>query len=362
MDELPADPTVEVLAEVYEKVILSGEYPPILHTRARYIKSLKLVVNALRITRTRSLTPDKIKKFIADYQAEAVAKGREANSVKTSLNSILRNASGLFSQAALAGYADLGLVLCNPFKALKLRRVVIKGFSPLKPEILQGIWKKAVLLRDGNLTAPPPPASGGRWNEPDWRKPRPEAYLLLLLELGLGLRRHESDKAEWDWIFQDNEGRTYLEVKPTLYFIPKSKERRVIPLAKPLYDALLAFRKDGRFIVPGCDPKALSDYPQGKQPKNLVYRCDRHHRALSCWLRRQGVADGKPCHVLRKQFGSYVATTFGLYQAQKFLGHSGPQVTSDYYAGLVELPEINNAKELPDAPRLPIAQKNLVVD
>jgi integrase len=46
--------------------------------------------------------------------------------------------------------------------------------------------------------------------------------------------------------------------------------------------------------------------------------------------------------VLRKQFGSYVATAFGLYQAQKLLGHSSPQITSDYYASLVELPETNN--------------------
>jgi integrase len=118
----------------------------------------------------------------------------------------------------------------------------------------------------------------------------------------------------------------------------------VIPVADVLYEALKHyFRADAEFIVPGRQPII---YAPGKVPKNLVYRCDLHHRTLARWLRLQGIHDGKPCHVLRKQFGSYVATTFGLYHAQKFLGHSSPKVTSDYYAGLVDLPEINHVKLL----------------
>jgi integrase len=183
-------------------------------------------------------------------------------------------------------------------------------------------------------------ANRARWVKPDWRNPHPEAYLILLLELGAGLRRHEIDKAQKDWFFTDADGRVFLEVKATPFFTPKSRERRVIPVARILYDTVRPFfRDDSPFVVPGREPKI---YEPGKQPKNLVYRCDIHHRTLAAWLRLQGVNDGKPCHVLRKQFGSYVATAFGLYHAQKFLGHSSPKVTSDYYAGLVELPEINN--------------------
>ena len=165
-----------------------------------------------------------------------------------------------------------------------------------------------------------------------------------MLELGLGLRRHESDKAQRDWLFSDAQGRTFLEVKETPYFVPKSRERRVIPVSKVLYEAIEPYFRDGDpFIVPGRQPKT---YPHGKRPRNLVYRCDQHHRILSAWLRLQGIKDPKPCHLLRKQFGSYVATVFGLYHAQKFLGHSSPKVTSDYYAGLVELPDINHVKQI----------------
>ncbi|MDB6064061.1 MAG: hypothetical protein JWR26_269 [Pedosphaera sp.] len=347
VDEIPSDPTFDEFTKLYEKVMLSTEYPPAFPTRSRYVKGLNFMGRALRINRIRSLTPEKIKGFISDYQADGLAEGRLSGSVKTSLNSILRNCASLFSKAALAGYKDHGLVLANPVAGLKLRRVEIKGFSPLKPEVLQAVWQNAVLLRDGDpkATPPPKPKKGeaiDRWKEPDWIKPHPEAYLLLILELGLGLRRHESDKAQKDWFFEDADGRTYLEVKETPFFTPKSKERRVIPVAKVLYDTLkLHFRDDNLFVVPGRQPKI---YAPGKQPKNIVYRCDMHHRALASWLRLQGITDEKPCHVLRKQFGSYVATAFGLYHAQKFLGHSSPKVTSDYYAGLVSLPEINNTK------------------
>lgn len=339
VDLTPEDPTIEEFVDIYRAVISCVDCAPSHRTSERYIKSLRLVANAVDAKRIRALSPEKVKRFMVDYQDRQVRDGHVLESVKVSLNSLLRNTASMFSEAAIAGYADHGLVLTNPFKGVKLRRVAIKGFTPLKPEMLESIWKNAGLLRDGDSHASELPPRTSRWGEPDWRNPHKEAYVLLLLELGLGLRRHESDKAEWDWIFSDGEGRKFLEVKPTPYFSPKSGERRILPLSKEIYDALVAMKADEKFIVAGRSPKI---YPPGKQPKNIVYRCDMYHRVLAKWLRKQGINAGNPCHVLRKQFGSYVATTFGLYHAQKFLGHSSPKVTSDYYAGLVELPEINH--------------------
>ena len=228
----------------------------------------------------------------------------------------------------------------NPFKGAKLRQVKIKGYSPLRQELLDQIWQGAALLRDGDPKAREPEA-GNRWGSHDFRKPRPAAYALLLLELGLGLRRHEADKSQWDWIISDAQGRFFMEVKPTQYFMPKGKERRVIPLDKALHAALLAGKEDDIFIVPGR-PARL--YPAGVEPKNLTYRCEMDHRALAAWLRARGVVDPKPCHLLRKEFGSYVANSFGLFHAQKFLGHSSTSVTEAYYAGLTSLPELNSTR------------------
>ena len=91
------------------------------------------------------------------------------------------------------------------------------------------------------------------------------------------------------------------------------------------------------FVVDGLAPVARN--PE-TDLKSVTYRCDQAHRTLVAWLRKMGVDDPKPCHRLRKEFGSFVSTTFGLFYAQKFLGHSSPNVTSDYYAGLTDFPEL----------------------
>ena len=336
-DTPSTDPDIGEFADIYRDVMSRSETPPTKPTVEYYIRSLKLVCEHAGVSRLRHLNRTKIDGFVKNYQAKALGQGRDPDSVKTSINSWLRNAAAMFSGHALEGYARLGLEIENPFKGAKLRRVKIKGYSPLRQETLDEIWKEAVLLRDGDPKAPEPVPSG-RWSSHDFRKPQPEAYLLLLLELGLGMRRHEADKAQWDWIFSDAQGRTFMEVKPTQYFTPKGKERRVIPVDKTLHGALLALKKDDVFIVPGRAPHL---YAVGTEPKNLTYRCETHHRALAAWLRLRGISDAKPCHLLRKEFGSYVASSFGLFHAQKFLGHSSPVVTESYYASLVNLPDVN---------------------
>lgn len=339
-DRRSADPSIDEFAELYREAMSRCETPPTKPSIEYYIRSLKIICLHAGISRLSQLNRTKIDHFVKVYQKKALSKGRQPESVKTSINSWLRNAAAMFSQHALEGYARLGMVLENPFKGAKLRRVKIKGYSPLRQEILDDIWREAVLLRDGDPKAEQPDP-GKRWSSYNFRHPRPEAYTLLLLELGLGLRRHEADKAEWDWILSDAQGRFFLEVKPTQHFMPKGKERRIIPLDKALHDALAAGKHDDIFIVPGRPPRS---YHVGKEPKNLTYRCEQHHRALAAWLRARGVVDLKPCHLLRKEFGSYVASSFGLFHAQKFLGHSSPSVTEAYYAGLTSLPELNSTQ------------------
>ena len=166
--------------------------------------------------------------------------------------------------------------------------------------------------------------------------------MLLLLELGLGLRRKEADCSQWDWFFSDAKGRLCLEVRKTPFFTPKGKRRRIIPVQTVLWDAIHEWHQDGDvFLVSGNAPKI---YKPEEEPINVPYRCERHHRTLVAWLRMKGINDDKPCHLLRKEFGSYVATSFGLFAAQRLLGHSSSTVTEAFYAGLTNLPELNHAK------------------
>lgn len=334
--------TIDGFIQLFRESILTLDDAPAQITAERYISSLLIIARHLKLTKLADLTPEAVKRFVCEYVALGKKLGRAENSIKNSCNAVLRNAAAMFSRRLIAEYSGRGLAVKNPFEGQKLRRVEIKGYTPLQPEVLNKIWAEAQLLRDGNPSAPTPESSTGRWGPPDFKIPHPDAYLVLLLELGLGLRRNEADSAQWDWFFE-REGRYFLEVRETQFFRPKNKERRVIPVEKALHDALVAMRKQvSPFIVPGRLPKRLDDPKRAK--KSRVYRCDRAHRVLTYWLRQRGIDDDKPCHLLRKEFGSYVATAFGLFHAQKMLGHSSPQVTEAFYAGLTNLPELKHAK------------------
>ena len=97
-----------------------------------------------------------------------------------------------------------------------------------------------------------------------------------------------------------------------------------------------------------------SPYILGGDEKENVevfgYRRRSTLRIAATWLRDRGIETdklrGNPLHRLRKQFGSEVATTFGLFQAQKLLGHSSPTVTAKYYAAQTSLPDLMHVRIL----------------
>lgn len=353
--EVKAELSLDDFATLYRNLIPSVEYPPSRPTAERYLKSLFFICRRVRVNKIEDLKPEKVEDFSGKYLEEGRRENRQETSIKTTINFHIRNAGALFSRQMLEAYEKHGLALSNPFTGQKMRRVEIKAYSPMRRELLDEIWRDAPKLRDGDPSIPerviirtggrkaklPPDKKAKRWQLPDFHDPHPDAYALLLLELGLGLRRHEADKAEWDWFFELN-GRHYLEVKETPFFKPKSGEKRTIPVEPVLFEAIQKTRNHaGPWIVPGRLPKR---YEPGEEPRNITYRCDKAHRALAAWLRQKGIEADKPCHLLRKEFGSYVATAFSLFHAQKILGHSSPDVTAAYYAGLTDLPELKHAK------------------
>lgn len=354
--EIPSDPTVDEFVGLYRTIIATADSPASRISSERYIRSLERVCQSAGVKRIRRLDAAAVERFKDSYIQTALPtkesgtkkkkkplKQRDAASVRTTLNGILRNAAAMFSQSLLSAYQLRGLELVSPFKGAKLRRIAIKAYSPLPRDLLDRIWLSAALLRDGDPQADEPASEGGKYskNAIDFRVPHPDVFAIFLLELGLGLRRNEADKAEWSWVIEGADERRFLEVRETAAFTPKSKQSRVIPIDPAVWQALNDVKSDTRFIVPGPEqkPKRAAD-----GTKSAVYRCDRAHRILVTWLRKAGVSDTKPCHSLRKEFGSYVATSFSLFHAQKLLGHSTPAVTSAYYASLTDLPELQNSR------------------
>lgn len=332
-ETLGSDPTVKELGEAYQGNLRFFDKAPSPESARYYASMLTRVAKLAGATRLSEMTPDAIQKAKLKYLKSCEQKGRDRDSAVTTLAAMIRNAAGVFSRQSLEIFRQQGLEITNPFSGVKVRGVKVKAYSPMARELVSSIWSKAHLLRDGDPEAGPP--SDDDRSGTDFRQPQPAVYAVLILELGLGLRRNEADKARWDWIFQAADGRRYLEVRETADFKPKSRQSRIIPMADEVWDALKPMKEDDSvFIVPG---------PLIAKPAKVAhrsYRCLGAHEALVFWLRKLGVTDPKPCHALRKEFGSYVATCFSLFHAQKLLGHSTPVVTAAYYASLIDLPEL----------------------
>jgi integrase len=339
----------------FREALKMVEYPPLKRTGERYIKSFLYICRETQVENIKHLNTAKLKEFKAKYLKRGREEKRDENSVKVSCNAILRSAAAMFSKQMMEAYSTMQFDVQNPFPGMTLRRVEIQPYTPMDRNLLDVIWENSIKLRDGypkpevdnrlvtcNQASIANQHKARRWTMPDWHDPHPEAFVILLLELGIGLRRNEADWCQWDWFFQDAKGRRYIEIKKTKYFTPKGKRRRVIPVEAVIWNAIHEYYQEGDvFVVPGNPPIS---YTPETEPNNVPYRCERHHRTLVAWLRMKGINDQKPCHLLRKEFGSYVATSFGLFAAQRLLGHSSSTVTEAFYAGLTNLPELNHAR------------------
>lgn len=343
-DKVPNDPKIDKFVEIARKVFREKlAEPPSRSTYERYLRDIDRVAKLSGAKKLSDLDEKRIDRFITLYKQKAIEdKKRDAKHVASTLRTILRSCSALFAPKMLKAYQKLGLEdVRNPFAEVEKPRVKLEEYSPLPANILKKICEDAQLLKVGDPEADEPKKVRNRSRSADFREPQVGCYLLFLLELGLGLRRNEADKAQWDWILPTIDGSHILEVRETPFFQPKSKQKRKIPVPPVILRELTKFRRaDDPFIVPGNAPKT---YPLHQEPKNISYRCEESHRALVAWLQKRGVTADKPCHLLRKEFGSAVATTFGLFAAQKMLGHSNPQVTAAHYAGLTQLPQLENA-------------------
>jgi hypothetical protein len=61
------------------------------------------------------------------------------------------------------------------------------------------------------------------------------------------------------------------------------------------------------------------------------YRCFKVFRALTGWLRTQGVLSKRPIHELRKEVGSLIADEHGIYAASRFMRHADIRITAASY-------------------------------
>lgn len=353
--KLPASPSIDQFCEAYAQAARSMENPPRPISVALYLRHFRQICALAGVSRLRELNTLAVERGRDKYRAMGRADKRDDSAIQNSTGIIIRNAAACFSAEARAILARQGLTIENPFAGIK-RSQKIEPVTSLDRKIVDQIWQDLPLLRDGDPEAEAPNLAKfskvyrkkhenrkPRWLPIDYRQPHPEAYCAILLGLGLGLRANEIDKARWSWIKYDSKGDGFLEIVEGIDFKPKGGTLRVIRIPKELLEELTKSRRDM------ASPYILGGQASPSVEKNgWGYRCRETLRIVNAWLRARGVeADeirGNPLHRLRKQFGSEVATSFGLFAAQKLLGHSSPTVTAKYYAAQTDLPELTHVK------------------
>jgi len=352
---LPSSPSIDAFCEAYKGAAASMERPPRPISVNQYLRHLRQICTLAGVKNLRELTPEAIERGRDKYRALGRAASRSDGAIQNSLGIIVRNAAACFSKESRSILARKGLEVENPFAGIP-RGQKIEATTSLPREIVDRIWKELPLLRDGNPEAESPnlvrfsknyrKAHGGRkarWLPIDYRKPHPEAYCAILLGLGLGLRANEIDKARWSWFRFDGRGACFLEVREESDFAPKGGTMRVIRVPVELHEELSRARADleSPYVLGGQSSDAVKATGWGYRRRDVL-------RVANSWLRERGIeaedVRGNPLHRLRKQFGSEVATGFGLFAAQKLLGHSSPTVTAKYYAAQTELPQLTHVR------------------
>jgi integrase len=155
--------------------------------------------------------------------------------------------------------------------------------------------------------------------------PNRELFKIFLLAACAGLRGSEIDSLEWSAFNFDE---SFIRITTTRFFEGKSEMSHddvfVDAEISTLFRGLSAQRGRSDFVIE-------SPLPAKRGTKYDYYRCHRLFEALIAWLRKHGVKTRSPIHTLRKEFGSQLTKTHGIFTASRALRHSSVQTTERYY-------------------------------
>lgn len=351
----PSSPSIDEYCEHYRAAAASMERPPRDVSIRLYCRCLKQLCQLAEVRQIRHLTREAVERARDAYRQRARKERRPESAVQNTITKVIRNAKACFSREALAILARRGVKVENPFDGIRLTQEIQPVFA-LPGHVVERIWLELPLLRDGDPEAGKQGASKpeGSGTKParaqgprvDFRKPRPASYAAVLLALACGLRANEIDKARWSWFGFDDKGECFLAIREERDFRPKGGSARILKVPRLVYDALAAARWDlsSPYLLGGAESasETVAVGESYRSPDALHY--------ANAWLRLRGIEaekrSGNPLHRLRKQFGSALATEYGLFAAQKLLGHSSPTVTAKYYAAQTELPTLTHVRIL----------------
>jgi integrase len=252
------------------------------------------------------ITAEAIQKWKLQYlNARKDSPADHSRAVNT-VNAHLRNARSLFTAKALE-FAGKRLALPDPlpFSDVKLerRRATTRYSSRIDPAVLIGDAKKELSETPGCR----------------------EQFKIFCLALLCGLRKREIDTLLWTSVDFEKQ---VIRIERTRYFQPKSEESVAeVDLAPELAAIFQSYRKNakGEFVIE-------SENPPRYHISRANYRAEREFKSLYAWLESKGVSARKKLHELRKECGSVIANSMGIFAASRALRHSDIRITSQYYS------------------------------
>jgi integrase len=252
----------------------------------------------------RKLTPDTIAnwklKVLSESGQDPVAQQRARRNV----NSFARNARALFSKKILKKLAKLNVELPAPLP--------FEGFEFEE----QGSTKYTAKIDAGKLL---------QSAKDELAQADPEAWKVILLALGAGLRRAEIDGLLWSSV---DSGRGEIRIVNHAHFEAKTQDSEGVIFVDPSMLAELDRFRSTQETDPVVEPGLPFRQTNGVQH----YRCQEILQRVTTWLRSHGVTGDKPLHTLRKEFGSIICAAADIHTASRQLRHSNLSTTAAYYA------------------------------
>ena len=249
------------------------------------------------------LTPKAIQEWRIRFVAKVRTNPAAQRSAKISCNSILRQAGALFSKKLVKFVSGITLPSPVPFTDCeKYPRESMRYHSKID---VTALLQKA---------------------EADLSVTDPEAFKVLLLGVGLGLRRGEIDKLLWRQ-FDLNSGTVRVETTEAGSLKSADSEGDV-----QFDETLCAIFRGYRALAKGDFFVEREGGESGVHHWGRQYRCNAIFKRTLLWLRANGVDVKKPIHTLRKEAGSIITSKSGIHAASRFLRHSDMHVTAMHYA------------------------------
>ena len=273
---------------------------------------------------------------IRDWRTEFLGRAKgdsvKLKAARNSVSSFIRAGKALFSQQVLKNIELKGIER-SPFADIEVKQLSLRYRSEIDFEKLLTAANAELALEVSTPSEPVAPQRPKRKSKVKlrrasrWRRDssKRELFKIFLLAASAGLRRSEIDALEWSTFhFEEN----FIRITTTKFFEGKSEASHddvyLDPEISALFRGFYSQRKSKYVIESPFPPKSGAKYE--------YYRCQRLFEELVEWLRQHGVRGHNPIHVLRKEYGSQLTKTHGIFVASRALRHSSVQTTEKFYA------------------------------